>query len=144
MAEATSGLQRWSVFLSGGTHTPWRDDVRASLSDLPVEFFDPGSLADAGQFSMDEIARIEIEWLARSDCVFFYFEESNPSGLGSAFEIGFAHARGIPVVFVDEKRTSHTEWLSALCMATEYDLSAGLISLRTFLNGLGHRTEEEQ
>ncbi|MEZ5218540.1 MAG: nucleoside 2-deoxyribosyltransferase domain-containing protein [Ilumatobacteraceae bacterium] len=109
------------VFLSGGTRTPWRDPIVQAFSD--VGFFDPSTLRD---LSMRQIAETERRWLDESNLVLFYFEETNPSGLGSAFEMGYAIARGVPVLFVDEKRTSHTEWLGIHCTGTFNTLDAAL------------------
>src|SRR4030095_9713601 len=72
-----------SVFLSGGTHGDWQDKVRAQFDH--TEFFDPRTLK--GQ-DMRTIAETEMGWLHRTDFLFFYLEASNPSGLGSAFEVG--------------------------------------------------------
>ena len=93
-----------------------------------VEMFDPQTLS--GLPSMAVIANTEREWLDKTDFMLFYFEENNPSGLGSAFEVGYAVARGIPVVFVDEKRTSHTEWLGIHCTYVTDNLKDGIEALR--------------
>lgn len=113
------------VFLSGGTHGGWQDRVIEAFPDL--DFFDPRTLRPR---SMREIAETERGWLDKSDCLFFYFESDNPSGLGSAFEVGYCRAKGIPVIFVDEKRTSHTEWLGIHCIGTYHTLEEGLQALR--------------
>jgi len=109
------------IFLSGGTHGDWQDRVRLRLSDQ--YFYDPRSLRGK---PMREIAETEMSWLNSSDCLFFYFELSNPSGLGSAFEVGYCRARGIPIIFVDEKKTSHTEWLGYHCTHYVASLEEGL------------------
>ena len=83
---------------------------------------------------MTDIANIEREWLDSSDAVLFYFEESNPSGLGSAFEVGYAVAKGKPVVFIDEKHTSHTEWLGVHCNYVTRDLDDGIDALRKIIS----------
>lgn len=113
------------VFLSGGTHSDWRSEVRRRIRN--VEFYDPQTLS--GHESMQVIADTERGWLDETDIVLFYLEKTNPSGLGSAFEIGYAVAKGIPVIFVDEKRTSHTEWLGVHCTKVAHELVEGISAL---------------
>lgn len=132
MDDATSGREQLAVFLSGGTRAPWRDRVVQSLGG--VTFFDPKTLWGAP--TMAQIANTERAWLDKSDAVFFYFEESNPSGLGSAFEVGYAVARGMPVVFVDEKQTHYTEWLGTHCSYVTHDLTDGIKALHRILEDL--------
>jgi nucleoside 2-deoxyribosyltransferase len=121
-------MKKVRVFLSGDTHGVWRSDVVRDLSaaHADLEFFDPKTLAGR---DMRSIALIEREWLDQSDCLFFFFAASNPSGIGSAFEVGYCIAKGIPVVFVDDKRTSHSEWLGIHCNRVEYSLTAGIEAL---------------
>ena len=91
---------------------------------------------------MEEIATTERYWLENADIVFFYFEDSNPSGLGSAFEVGYAVAQSKPVIFIDEKRTSHTEWLGVHCDVTLHDLTEAMSILDEYIidvRGLEHR-----
>ncbi len=72
---------------------------------------------------MKEIADTERQWLDECHALIFYFEKDNPSGLGSAFEVGYCIAKGIPVIYIDEKQTSHSEWLGIHCLRvfTEFD-----------------------
>lgn len=113
------------VFLSGGTRTPWRLPIKKIVQN--VEWFDPMDLPK--DMPMSYYASEELLWLNKSDVVLFFFEQSNPSGIGSAFEVGYAVAKGKTVIFVDQKRTSHTEWLSAQCSFTFYDLDQAVEKL---------------
>lgn len=45
--------------------------------------------------------------------VIAYFESTNPSGLGTAFEVGYAVGLGIPVTFIDEKNDRYAGMLRA-------------------------------
>lgn len=118
------------VFLSGGTHGDWQEGV---LKKFPmVTFFDPRTLA---QETMRTIATTERVWLDECDLLFFYFETGNPSGLGSAFEVGYAVAKNIPVIFVDEKQTTHSEWLSIHCTEVFHNLQDGLQALADHIDG---------
>lgn len=113
------------IFLSGGTHGDWQQKVKDEFCG--IEFFDPRLVRGT---TMAEIATEEVQWLNRTDILFFYFEESNPSGLGSAFEVGYCAARGIPVIFVDEKETSHSEWLGVHCDIVVHSFQDGIQKLR--------------
>lgn len=115
------------IFLSGGTHGDWQDRVIESLRSGGVQFYDPRSLRDQ---PMQQIALTERRWLDECDCLFFYFEASNPSGLGSAFEVGYCIAKGTPVIYVDEQHTSHSEWLSYHCDAVADNLTDGIARLK--------------
>jgi nucleoside 2-deoxyribosyltransferase len=115
------------IFLSGGTRGTWQDRVKELL--IGEEFFDPRTLRAE---SMRVIADIERDWLNRCDMLFFYLEADNPSGLGSAFEVGYCVANGIPVIFVDEKQTQHTEWIGMHCDQVFYDLNSGIRALEEF------------
>lgn len=118
------------VFLSGGTKGNWQDRVRESIPDCYCH--DP---REAGKLTtMREIAELERKWLDESDILFFFFESSNPSGLGSAFEVGYCISKGIPVIFVDEKRTSHSEWLGVHCNYVYHTLEEGIASLQKQVN----------
>ena len=117
------------VFLSGGTRGDWQDKVKAAFPDGEHSFFDPRTLR---HLELREIAATERSWLDQCDVLFFYLEASNPSGLGSAFEVGFCTAKGIPVVFIDEKQTTHTQWLGFHCTLLAATLAAGIDALRDF------------
>lgn len=120
------------IFLSGNIHTSWRDHVIQQLNDIGgnLKFFNPQTLRGK---DMETIARTERSWLDECDCLFFYFDSENPSGIGSAFEVGYCVAKGIPVVFVDEKKTSHSEWLGIHCDRVLYSLDDGITVLREII-----------
>lgn len=120
------------VFLSGGTHGDWQGRVQDAVQG--VEWFDPRSVT--GGVDMRPIAQTERGWLDQSDLVLFYFEHNNPSGLGSAFEVGYSVARGLPVIFVDEKRTSHSEWLAVHCTYVTHSLEDGIRILKTVVGSM--------
>ncbi|HTJ53291.1 MAG TPA: nucleoside 2-deoxyribosyltransferase domain-containing protein [Cyclobacteriaceae bacterium] len=124
------------VFLSGGTKGNWQDQVRLAIPEC--YYFDP---REAGKLStMKEIAELERYWLDECDILFFFFEATNPSGLGSAFEVGYCVSKGVPVIFVDEKRTSHSEWIGVHCNEVFLDLESGIISLKKYVKINNHET----
>ena len=116
------------VFLSGGTRGDWQDRVIAKCPG--AEYWDPRTLRDN---DMTRIATTERQWLDETDVLFVCIEADNPSGLGSAFEMGYAIARSKPVLFVDEKRTRHTEWLGVHCLRTVPSLQEGIALLREMI-----------
>jgi nucleoside 2-deoxyribosyltransferase len=120
------------VFLSGGTKGNWQDKVKSEITDC--QFFDPREASKLQ--TMTDIANLERSWLDNCDILFFYFEKSNPSGLGSAFEIGYCISKRIPVIFVDEKQTSHSEWLGVHCDEVLKNLDDGINSLKKYINNI--------
>ena len=121
------------IFLSGGTQGDWRSKVTTVLRkhDAHLEFFDPRALSGE---EMEAIARTELNWLSQCSLLFFYLESDNPSGLGSAFEVGYCVASGIPVIFIDERRNAHTQWLAVHCFKTVHTLEEGLTALLQWLD----------
>ena len=118
------------IFLSGGTHGDWQDRVQKALGSEELVYFDPRSVR---HLPMRQIAAEERAWLDRCECLLFYFEAGNPSGIGSAFEVGYCIAKGIPVIYVDEKRTSHSEWLGCHCNVVVHTLEEGIEHLEQFV-----------
>ena len=82
------------VYLAGRVDSDWRDWLHLSkaitvLRPLPV-------LVDADQYTAADL------YLIRSSAVVLaYMAEDNPSGIGLALEVGYAHALGKLVLFVD-------------------------------------------
>lgn len=115
------------VFLSGGTHGGWQSRVIGDCREF--DFYDPRQVKGT---EMKDIAAEERGWIDESDIVFVYLEASNPSGLGSAFEMGYAVASRIPIIYVDEKQTSHTEWIGVYTAARVRTLDEGIALLKSF------------
>lgn len=86
------------VYLSGGMHSGWQS--RFIERHPSVEFIDPSShnLADPKEYTKWDMRAIK-----ECDFVIAYLEKDNPSGLGLAFEIGYAVGLNKPVVLVNEK-----------------------------------------
>lgn len=97
------------TYLAGGLSSGWQDRW---IADHPGEdFFDPRSVNDGR--SMTLVWQSEMNALKWCDEVYAYLEADNPSGIGLAFECGYARALGKPVVLVDEKGN---EWLQEACL----------------------------
>ena len=85
------------VYLAGGTHSGWQKKV---IGQCPsCKCFDPSSkpkFADSCGYTAWDLLSVR-----QADVVFAYMEADNPGGHGLCVEVGFAHALGKPVVFVD-------------------------------------------
>lgn len=95
------------VYLSGGLKSGWQQEVK-NMVGCAVEFFDPATheINDAVGY-----AAWDLHYVRQCDIVFAYMESTNPSGIGLSLEIGFAHALGKTIIFVDEK-SAHDEAFS--------------------------------
>lgn len=94
------------IYLAGGMRSNWRDEVKAALPY--VTFIDP---CDHG-FSMPSFYTAwDNAGVERADVVLAYLEDSNPSGIGLAYEIGKAVGMGKKVILVDEKDNHYTQIL---------------------------------
>lgn len=107
--ESEMRIRPLRTYLAGGLRSGWQDKW---IDDHPgEEFFDPRTLND-GSLPMREIVAAETKALRWCDEVFAYLESNNPSGIGLAWECGYAKALGKRVVLVDEKNQL---WLRAAC-----------------------------
>lgn len=81
------------VYLAGGMQDGWQDRFSADF-----ELLDPRSWQDPDPvvYTARDLAAIR-----DADAVLAYMDSANPSGYGLSLEVGFAHALGKPVVFVD-------------------------------------------
>lgn len=87
------------VYIAGGIGTNWQDKVMEAAPD--DEYLDPRShgLTDEKMYTQWDLAAIR-----EADIVFAYLEADNPAGHNMAFELGFAHALGKPILFVNESQ----------------------------------------
>lgn len=87
-----------TIFLSGGMHGGWQDRF---IENYPtINFLDPRS---HGLTNPVEYTEWDLNAIERCDAVIAYMESSNPSGVGTALEIGYAVGRGKVVYFICEK-----------------------------------------
>ncbi len=96
------------IYLAGGMRSNWQD---AFIKRYPtVDFVDPRShgLVFAREYTFADKIGIQ-----QSDLVVAYFERGNPSGLGLAYEIGYAGGLGIPILLIDEKEDPYAAMLRA-------------------------------
>ena len=91
------------IYLAGGMHSGWQDDVIARYPD--IEFLDPRS---HGLTDVREYTREDMNMIKKCDAIIAYLEKDNPGGFQMAFEIGYFVGLHDPhtclVYFVDEKQ----------------------------------------
>ena len=87
------------VYLSGSMKSNWQDRVRETSPGNT--YLDPRShgLTDEKMYTTWDLAAIR-----EADIIFGYLEADNPAGHNLAFELGFAHALGKPIIFVNENK----------------------------------------
>ena len=121
------------VYLAGGFHSGWQDEVKAQVSG--VEFLDPRNhkLQSSAEYTAWDLNAIsEYDWL------FAFLESSNPSGYALALEIGFAKACAKKILLVDEKSPTnevlarHLAMLHACADVSLPTLNAAVAFLKTF------------
>lgn len=114
------------VYLAGPFFTAaqqWAiDEARAALQDMGFKVFSP--IHDVGEGLPDDVARKDLEGLDRSQVVLALIDGLDG---GTLFEIGYAVARGIPVVAVGESVAPGdlTMLLGTGCHVTD-DLTTGI------------------
>jgi nucleoside 2-deoxyribosyltransferase len=91
------------VYLSGGFHSDWQHIVKVSCPD--IKYIDPkiNGLRTPASYTLWDMMGIK-----ECDILFAYLEEDNPSGIGLAFEIGFAKGLGKTTVLVNKKDDKYT------------------------------------
>jgi len=87
------------VYLAGGIGSNWQDRVVEAAPD--DEYLDPRNhgLTDEKMYTQWDLAAIR-----EADIIFAYLQADNPAGHNMAFELGFAHALGKPILFVNESQ----------------------------------------
>lgn len=89
-----------TVYLAGGTHSGWQDDVIENGHDN-VRYVSPADL-DQKNMSLEEFGTWDLHFVKQADIVFVYLERTNPSCIGAAVEAGFAAGQGTTVILVQE------------------------------------------
>ena len=110
------------VYLAGGLNSDWRDKVMREIPD--AIYIDPRT------HDLEDNARAYTAWdllgVERCDVLFAYLERDNPSGIGMALEMGYAKAKGKPILLVDERCDGHTNMLRAAATVAVSTFSEGL------------------
>lgn len=95
------------VYLAGGTHTNWRDEVKKECGSF--EYIDPKEKEKNGEWELKEYGTWDLHYIEKCDIFFGYMEKTNPSGIGLAVEIGFAHGLCKTAILALERDNQHTE-----------------------------------
>ena len=99
-----------TVYLAGGMASGWQSTVTQRLHNVARTL----SPCDHGLFSPQQYTLWDTLAIRNSDVVLAFMEASNPAGQGTAFEVGYARALDIPVVWVDETNNKYL----AMCMCS--------------------------
>lgn len=86
------------IYLAGGMRSSWQDRIKAAVPNH--HYVDPAKhgVKTPAQYTFWDMLGIQ-----RADLIFAYIEADNPSGIGAAFEIGYALGVGKRVILVDHK-----------------------------------------
>ena len=87
------------IYLAGGIGSDWQDKVIETASNN--EYLDPRRHYDTDEKVYTQLDLAEIK---KADIIFAYLEANNPAGHNLAFELGFAHALGKQIIFVNENK----------------------------------------
>jgi nucleoside 2-deoxyribosyltransferase len=114
------------VYLAGGMRSGWQETVMAACPG--VEWLDPRT---HGLRDPKEYTAWDLQAVRDADVVFAYLEKSNPYGFNLAFEVGYAHALGKPIIFVDEKHAGTERPCSMIREVSDWseDLAGGITLL---------------
>lgn len=99
------------VYLAGGFHGTWRNQVHSELENNDVIFLDPlePELDESGkrkQLPFEEYTFWDLWAIRTADVIFVYSERTNP-GQGYIVEAGYAKGLGKTVVLVRENDNQH-------------------------------------
>lgn len=124
------------IYLAGGFRSNWQSEVISKFKDQFV-FFNP---QQHKLQAPDQYTSWDLHQVKNADILFGYMEESNPSGLGLAVEIGYAKALNKTIILVDEKSNQDEKFaryfqMSRVCSNVVFnDLDSGLDYLSSFIH----------
>ena len=116
------------VYLSGGMKTKWQDSI---IQQFPnVVFLDPRS---RGLLREDQYTFCNVLAIKQADIILAHIDKYEQSGIGLALEVGFAHAIGKLIIFVDQSPPELREkygMVRQLANVVFYDLDQSLHYLK--------------
>lgn len=124
------------IYLAGGFHSGWQDEVESACPQH--EYYNPGLLSLGNvRLEMDKIGAWDLHHVKRCDLVFAYMERTNPSGIGLAVEVGYAHGIGKTVILVLEPghetiKDRYLDFLKSVAYITLQTLEDGIDFLEVF------------
>lgn len=123
------------VYLAGGMKSDWSLIAAHRLGEHGVVAINPRTHMIPSDRPR-EYTLWDLCGVARADVVLANMEANNPSGIGLAFECGFATAHGIPVVFVDGAPEDPKFWMiRATARAVFAKLDEGIQYIETGADG---------
>jgi nucleoside 2-deoxyribosyltransferase len=88
------------IYLAGGMRTEWRQYIKTNMNDLEVTWLDP---TESGLTKPKEYTFYDMACVESCDLILCYLEKTNPSGIGLAFEMGYAKGLKKKILFVNEQ-----------------------------------------
>ena len=92
--------KRLTIYLSGGLFDEWKQWLMVKLQDFPFDFIDP---LDNNNSNPAVYTPWDLFAINRSDIVLCRLTHDNPSGIGLAYEAGYAIAKGKHVITVIDR-----------------------------------------
>lgn len=111
IASARESQHTPTVYLAGGFHSGWQNNVTPKLANIKV--IDPSKNPFRSEHAY---TAWDLEAIRRSDWILAYLEAANPGGYALSLEVGFAKALGKRIIFVDEKSDEHARRGTYLAM----------------------------
>lgn len=110
-------------------HSDWRFVVKEDLGRIrtDIEWLDPmlNGLTEPKDYTAWDLDAIE-----KSDVLFAFYDDTNPSGFGMNLEIGFAYAKNKVIILVDETDNRYMG-MARECATSKYKtLEDGIAALR--------------
>lgn len=86
------------VYLAGGTRSGWGNRVKEAVKG-PI-YLDPSQhgLKEEQDYTDWDLTAVDM-----ADVLFCYLEKDNPSGAGLAVEVGYAAAKGKPIIYIEDE-----------------------------------------
>jgi nucleoside 2-deoxyribosyltransferase len=94
-----------SIYLAGGFHSGWQDDVQKAAPE--IDFYDPADRESNLDLRLAEFGTWDLHHVRKCDLVLAYAERTNPSLIGLAVEVGYAAGVDTTVVLVLEDDHQH-------------------------------------
>ena len=86
------------VYLAGGMKSNCVEMLRVMIAARGHDLLDPATWQDSDP---DIYTERDLKAIRECDAVLAFMDSSNPSGYGMSLEIGYAHALGKRIVFLD-------------------------------------------
>lgn len=123
------------VYLAGGFKSGWQQRVKNKASEHV--YFDPSTKEAKSKWGLSLYGTWDLHHIKQCNIVFAYMERTNPSGIGLAVEVGYAHGLGKTVILVLENNNKYHKdrYMQFLRKAADVvfdDLLLGIVFLQEF------------